>query len=71
MDLKLILLILQIIAVVIGIIRAIAVAFSAIIRCIEAWYQLTQTPDLNTWGKIVQWWKNFWSTETYGYYKIK
>ena len=35
------------------------------LRLTESIYQLKQTPDLNTLGKIIQVWKNFLTLETY------
>ncbi len=64
-DWKLIQSILQVIISIFAVIAGIAVAFSAIARCFEAWYQLSQKPGLSSWGNIVQWWKNFWSIEKY------
>jgi hypothetical protein len=64
-DWKLVTSIAQALIAVMGVIGGFAVAFSAIARCLEAWYQLSQKPDLNSWAKIVQWWKNFWSVEKY------
>lgn len=64
-DWKLITAISQAVIAVVGVIAGIAMAFSAIARCVEAWYQLSQTPGLNSWASIVQWWKNFWSLEKY------
>ena len=46
-------------------IGVIAVTFASIARCIEAWYQLSQTPNLATWASIKQWFKNFFSVEKY------
>jgi hypothetical protein len=65
MNWKLVTTIAQTAIAVLGAVAGIAVAFSAIARCIEAWYQLSQTPGLSSWAKITQWWKNFWSVEKY------
>lgn len=64
-DWKLITSIFQALTMIVGLIAGIATAFSAVARCIEAWYQLSQTPGLSSWASIVQWWKNFWSIEKY------
>lgn len=64
-DWKLIQSILQVVTAILGVIGGVAVMFSAIARCVEAWYQLSQKPGLSSWGNIVQWWKNFWSIEKY------
>jgi len=64
-DLILLQSIFQTLIVLVGFVAGIAVAFSSIARCLEAWYQLSQTPGLNNWASIVQWWKNFWSVERY------
>ena len=70
-DWKLIQSILQVIISIFAVVAGIAVAFSAIARCVEAWYQLSQKPGLNSWGSIVQWWKNFWSIEKYDGKELK
>ena len=64
-DWKLVTAISQALIAVVGVVAGIAVAFSSIARCVEAWYQLSQTPGLSSWASIVQWWKNFWSVEKY------
>jgi len=64
-DWKLITAIFQALTMIVGLVAGIATAFSAVARCVEAWYQLSQTPGLSSWSRIVQWFKNFWSIETY------
>lgn len=65
-DLILLQSIFQTLIALVGFIAGIAVMFSAIARCIEAWYQLSQTQGLSNWASIKQWWNNFWSIEKYG-----
>jgi uncharacterized membrane protein YjfL (UPF0719 family) len=38
---------------------------SILVRAVESIYQLSRTPDLNTWGKCVQVIKNFFTIEKY------
>jgi hypothetical protein len=64
-DLKLLQSIFQMLISFVGLIAGVAVAFSSVARCVEAWYQLSQTPGLSSWSNIKQWWNNFWSIEKY------
>lgn len=64
-DIQLLTSIFQLLISIAGAIAGIAVAFAAVARLIEAWYQLSQTPGLSSWNSIKQWWKNFWSIEKY------
>lgn len=57
--------ILKIITAVFALIGAGAVAFSAIVRVIEAINQLRQKPGLSTWKACWQVVKNFFSIEKY------
>jgi hypothetical protein len=56
---------LQTLILVLELIGAVLVLFPAGARAIEAVYQLSQTPNLNTIGKIWQVVKNFFSIEKY------
>jgi tryptophan-rich sensory protein len=63
--LELILLIIKIITAIVALVGATAIAFSAVARVVESIYQLSQTPNLNTFGKIIQVVKNFFVIEKY------
>jgi len=51
---------------ILSLITAIIGLISVTARAIESIYQLSQTPNLNTIGKIWQVLKNFFTLETYG-----
>jgi hypothetical protein len=60
-----ILIIIKILVAIFGLIAAGAAAFGAVARIPECIYQLKQHPELDTFGKSIQFVKNYFTVEKY------